>query len=182
MLDYTFMGYELDPYYAADYLAQLWQSEPVGMVSILVSFTGLVLTLSYKLIDLWWDTRKEKARQGKLRIELVPLENGCKAVIANIGKEPVVLREVGFLKRGFFWGNWTHKPTEAGTLPKTLNARELVEIPLQLGALQTDTTWRFAVRDSLGKVWETPNGEMRRMRRALKPFLQVESSVARETV
>ncbi len=163
-----------DPAYGLDVMTNMWSTEPIATTSILLTSIGLLLTLSLKVLDLMWDIYKERARQGRLKVELMaePTHDGqlslC-TVISNIGREPVVVRDIGYLKSRLIGTEFIRVSTQDSPLPHALNARDLVRIHIteddaDLPLLAT----QFRVKDSLGKVWEVPDGELRKARRQLK--------------
>ena len=174
----TLLGYEFDPYVAVDFMQHMWDTEPVGTLGILISSTGVVLTLVYKLCDILWDIRKENSRQGKLRIELYSEvlngNPGIKAVLSNTGKEPIVVRDLGYFSKGVLKGRFTRLNSDSDNpLPRVVNSRELVMFHFdqqhpQLNAIQTG----FAVRDSMGKVWEAPKGELKAAHKQLRRLVK----------
>lgn len=173
-MSYVFLGYEFDPYYAADFLEHLWQTEPVGTFSILLSLTAILLTFCYKLLDIWWDLRKEKSRQGRLRIELFTEiregRPGLRAVVSNVGKEPMVVRDFGYFRKGLLRIEFEPmRPDALNPMPRTLNARELAEFyfPATHPRL-AEIKHGFCVRDSMGKIWQAPACEVKRARRQLR--------------
>lgn len=176
MFVFHFLHYKLtfDPVYAVDILNQMWDSEPVGTTSIVLTTTGLLLTLMFKLLDFCWDVYKERARQGKLQIELVAeqTEQGdmaLGAIISNIGREPIVVRDVGYAKSRLLGTEFIRTVLADNPLPHALNARDLIRICISedeadLGVLAS----HFRIKDSMGKIWEAPESEIRKVRRQLK--------------
>lgn len=176
MLAFHLLNYKItmDPIYGLQVLNHMWATEPVGTTSILLTSLGLIITLSFKLMDFFWDVYKERSRQGRLKVELFaePTHNGdlslC-TVISNIGKEPIVVRDIGYAKPRLIGTEFIRVQSQDSPLPHALNARELIRIHIteddaDLGQL----TQQFRVKDSLGKVWEVPDGEIRKVRRQLK--------------
>jgi hypothetical protein len=164
MFAFEFMNYQItvDPVYAVELLNNMWATEPVGTTSILLTVIGLVLTLVFKLLDFWWDLYKERARQGRLKIELMAEQTphgqlALCAVISNIGKEPIVVRDIGYAKPRLIGTEFMRFVPLDTPLPHALNARDLVRISVtedetDLGIL-TDS---FRVKDSLGKSGKRP--------------------------
>lgn len=173
MLTFYFQHYKIsmDPAYAVEFLNEAWAQEPVGTLSICIALTGLILTLTLKLFDLWWDLQKERARQGKLKIELNIIrkpggEPRLAVTLSNTGREPIVVRSLGYARPRLFGAEFIPVELEQSPLPHALNARDLKEIPIS--AEETDIELllsRFRVKDSLGKLWEAPDGEVRKVRR-----------------
>jgi hypothetical protein len=176
MLAFHLLNYKItmDPIYGLQVLNHMWATEPVGTTSILLTSLGLIITLSFKLMDFFWDVYKERSRQGRLKVELFaePTNHGdlslC-TVISNIGKEPIVVRDIGYAKPRLIGTEFIRVQSQDSPLPHALNARELIRIHIteddaDLGQL----TQQFRVKDSLGKVWEVPDGEIRKVRRQLK--------------
>lgn len=184
MLAFHFLNYQvtIDPIYAFQLLNHMWATEPVGTMSICITFTGIVLTIGFKLFDIVWDAWKERSRSGKLRIELSAAQNmqgqaALVVVISNVGKEPVVIRDIGYAKRRFLLGQEFIPATPADApLPHALNARDLIQItiPDDLDELFR-LTHHFQVKDSMGKLWDASDSETRKGLRQLK---QLESSQA----
>jgi hypothetical protein len=176
MLAFHFMHYNItvDPVYAVDVLNHMWATEPVGTMSILLTGFGLVITLMFKLLDFWWELYKERARQGRLKIELGAEQNrhgqlALCAIISNVGKEPIVVRDIGYAKPRLLGTEFIRMVPLDTPLPHALNARDLVRILVsedetELAALVDS----FRVKDSLGKIWEAPDSEIRKARRQLK--------------
>src|SRR5690349_15246275 len=105
MFAFQFLNYNItvDPVYAVELLNNMWATEPVGTTSIILTGIGLVLTLAFKLLDFWWELYKERARQGRLKVELMAEQTrsgqlALGAIISNIGKEPIVVRDIGYAK------------------------------------------------------------------------------------
>lgn len=176
MFAFHFLHYKLtfDPIFAVEILNQMWDSEPVGTTSIVLTSAGLLLTLAFKLLDFGWDWYKERARQGKLKIELAAEQTGhgelalC-AIVSNIGKEPIVVRDIGYAKPRLFGTEFIRATLADNPLPHSLNARDLLRIFIteedaDLNALADS----FRVKDSMGKIWEAPEAEIRKGRRQLK--------------
>lgn len=176
MLAFHLLNYRIlvDPVYGFQVLNHMWATEPVGTTSILLTCIGLILTLAFKLMDFFWDVYKEKSRQGRLKIELLaePTSDGnlslC-TVISNIGREPIVVRDIGYAKPRLIGTEFIRVQAQESPLPHALNARELVRIHIteddtDLAGLAT----QFRVKDSLGKVWEVSDSEVRKARRQLK--------------
>lgn len=165
----------VDPVYGLEVLNHMWATEPVGTTSILLTSIGLLITLTFKLLDFMWDIYKERARQGRLKVELT-IESGpdgepalC-AIVSNIGREPVVVRDIGYSKPRLIGSEFVRLQTQASPLPHALNARELIRIHniTENEADLNQLLGRFRVKDSLGKLWEVPDLEIRKARRALK--------------
>lgn len=177
MLAYQLLNYKIsvDPVYALQLLNHMWATEPVGTLSICITFTGIVLTLSLKMLDILWDIFKERSRSGKLRIELSAAQNlhgqsALVVVVSNAGKEPLVVRDIGYAKRRLLFGNEFIPITPPDAqLPHALNARDLVQVtvPDELDELFKMAD-RFQVKDSLGKLWDAPDSEIRKAKRQLK--------------
>jgi hypothetical protein len=163
-----------DPVYAIEFLNHLWATEPVGTTSICVTLAGILLTLSFKLFDFGWELYKERARQGKLKIELaaVPGAQGTavlSVVVSNVGREPMVIREIGYAQPRLIGTAFVPVSPMDSPLPYALNARDLVQ--LRVDASETDLSRlvaQFRVKDSLGKLWEAPDSEIRRAKRQLR--------------
>jgi len=176
MFAFHFLQYKLifDPVYAVDILNQMWDKEPVGTTSIALTSIGLLLTLAFKLLDFCWDIYKERARQGKLQVELAAEQTpdgqlALCATVSNIGREPIVVRDVGYAKPRLLGTEFIRVALTDSPLPHALNAKDLVRIPipeeeLDLGVLVE----HFRIKDSLGKIWEAPESEVRKARRQLK--------------
>jgi len=176
MLAFNFLNhhYLFDPIYAMDVMNHMWATEPVGTTSIILTSLGLSFTLLFKLMDFAWDVYKERARQGKLKIELVTEQVldgqlALSAIISNVGKEPIVVRDIGHARPRLLGTAFARVCPQDNPLPHSLNARELVRIEVRedeadLGALCAT----FRVKDSLGKVWEAPDAEIRKARRQMK--------------
>ncbi len=166
--------YLFDPVYAVDVLNHMWATEPVGTTSIILTSLGLTFTLLFKLMDFAWDIYKERARQGKLKIELVAeqLLNGelaLAAIISNTGREPIVVRDIGHARPRLLGTEFVRISPKENPLPHSLNARELVRIDLSEAEADLNAVCTtFRVKDSLGKVWEAPDAEIRKARRQLK--------------
>jgi hypothetical protein len=165
----------VDPVYGLEVLNHMWATEPVGTTSILLTSIGLLLTLAFKFLDFLWDIYKERARQGKLKVELT-VESGpdgepalC-AIVSNVGQEPVVVRDIGYNKPRLIGSEFIRLQTQASPLPHALNARELIRVPgiTENEADLSQVLGHFRVKDSLGKLWEVPDPEIRKARRALK--------------
>jgi hypothetical protein len=167
-----------DPVYAIEFLNHLWATEPVGTTSICVTLTGILLTLSFKLFDFGWELYKERARQGKLKIELAAAPGAQDAavlsvVVSNIGREPMVIREIGYAQPRLLGTAFVAVSPIDSPLPHALNARDLVQ--LQVGASEMDLSklaTQFRVKDSLGKFWEAPDSEIRKAKRQLRHMVQ----------
>lgn len=165
----------VDPIYGLDVLNHMWATEPVGTTSILLTSIGLLITLSFKLLDFLWDIYKERARQGRLKVELT-VESGPEgqpalcAIVSNVGREPVVVRDIGYSKPRLIGSEFIRLQTDASPLPHALNARELIRIHgiTENEADLNQVLGHFRVKDSLGKLWEVPDPEIRQARRALK--------------
>ena len=176
MLAFKFMQhhYLFDPVYAVDVLNHMWATEPVGTTSIILTSLGLGFTLLFKLMDFTWELHKERSRQGKLKIELVAeqLSNGnlaLEAIISNTGKEPVVVRDIGHALPRLLGVEFVSIAPRDNPLPHALNARELVRIEVQEDEADLNLLCNsYRVKDSLGKVWEAPDTEIRKARRQLK--------------
>lgn len=176
MLAFHFLHYKItmDPIYAFQFLNHAWATEPVGTLSIFITFTGIVLTLGFKILDIFWEMYKERARAGKVRIELSGAQNvhgqtALVVVISNVGKEPLVVRDIGYAKMRL-WGTEFIPVTQPEMhLPRALNARDLVQvtIPDNLDVL-CKLTGKFQIKDSVGKIWDAPDNEIRKAKRQLK--------------
>lgn len=176
MLAFHVLHYNIvmNPVYAVEILNDLWAKEPAGMLSICITTVGLLLTLTFKLLDFWWDLYKERSRQGKLRIELeadVDLQGHLVlwTTISNTGQEPIVLRDLGYVRSHWLGKEFISVTPIESPLPRALNARDLVRIPItdevaDLMALAEN----FRIKDSMGKLWEVVEGDIRRVRRQLK--------------
>lgn len=176
MLAFHLLNYKItmDPIYGLQVLNHMWATEPVGTTSILLTCLGLIITLAFKLMDFFWDVYKERSRQGRLKVELFaePTRNGelslC-TVISNTGKEPVVVRDIGYAKPRLIGTEFIRIQAQDSPLPHALNARELIRIHVtEDDADLSQLTQQFRVKDSLGKVWELPDSEARKARRQLK--------------
>jgi hypothetical protein len=176
MLAFHWMHYNItvDPVYAVEVLNHMWATEPVGTTSILLTGLGLMITLMFKLLDFWWEWYKEHSRQGRLNIELSAEQNrlgqvALCAVISNIGKELIVVRDIGYAKPRLLGTEFIRFVPMDTPLPHALNARDLVRITVSED--ETDLVAlvnSFRVKDSLGKIWDVPEGEIRKARRQLK--------------
>lgn len=167
----SFLGYKLDPYYAADFLEHMWQTEPIGTFSIMLSLTGIMLTLCYKLVDILWDIRKDQARQGRFKIEILSEISqgrpGMKAVVANVGREPLVIRDIGYLRRNLLRSEFV-RLSDVGPLPCLVNGREIAEFHLAAGHPDVEAIRSgLCVRDSMGKIWLAPVRDIKRVRKQL---------------
>ncbi|WP_373532104.1 hypothetical protein [Vampirovibrio sp.] len=164
----------VDPAYGLDVLNHMWATEPVGTTSILLTSIGLLLTLSFKLMDFLWDVYKEQARQGRLKVELLGEQTSTGAsslcsVISNIGREPIVVRDIGYAKPRLIGTEFVRLQAQNSPLPHALNARELLRIHItEDEADLSKLAGQFRVKDSLGKLWEAPDGEIKKARRQLK--------------
>jgi hypothetical protein len=177
VLAFHFLHYKImmDPAYGLEVLNDLWAKEPAGMLSICLTLVGLLLTLTFKVLDIFWDMHKEHSRQGKLRIELetdVDLQGMAVlwAIISNAGKEPLVLRDIGYAKSRLFGKKGFVPVTPVETpLPRALNARDMIRIPVTDDVADLSLLAEsFRVKDSMGKIWEASDSETRRARRRLK--------------
>lgn len=176
MLAFNFLQhkYLFDPAYALDVMNHMWATEPVGTTSIILTSLGLTFTLMFKLLDFAWDIYKERARQGKLKIELMAEQsmNGqlaLGAIISNTGKEPIVVRDIGHARPRLLGVEFARVAPRDNPLPHSLNARELVRIEVREDEVDLNLLCgTFRVKDSLGKVWEAPEQEIRKARRQLK--------------
>ncbi len=183
MLVYHLFGYKfmIDPAYGIEFLNDIWAREPVGALSICITLTGLLITLAFKLFDFWWDVQKERARQGKLKLELSAANNThglpvLQAIISNIGREPVVIREVGYAKPRLFGKDFVPVTPVNTPLPHALNAHELMQLTIDADTVDLQLlTTGFQVKDSLGNLWEAPERETRRAKRQLN-VLQAQKS------
>lgn len=173
---FPFMHYNItvDPVYAVDVLNHMWATEPVGTTSIILTVIGLALTLTFKFLDFCWDWYKEHARQGKLKIELSAEQTpqgelALCAIVSNIGKEPIVVRDVGYAKRRLIGTEFIRMLPPETPLPHALNARDLVRILVTETSLDLETIAdQFRIKDSMGKVWDAPDGEIRKAKRQLR--------------
>lgn len=176
MLAFHFMHYNIsvDPVYGVEVLNHMWATEPVGTTSILLTGLGLMITLMFKLLDFWWEWYKEHARQGRLNIELTAEQNrlgqvALCAVISNIGKELIVVRDIGYAKPRLLGTEFIRFVPMDTPLPHALNARDLVRIMVSEDEADLSSLVNsFRVKDSLGKIWEAPDSEIRKVRRQLK--------------
>ncbi len=176
MLAFHWMHYKivLDPAYAFEFLSHLWTKEPAGMLGICITVTGLLLTLTFKFLDVFLEWKREVARQGKLRIELeadldIQGQIVLWTVVSNTGREPVVIRDIGALRARWLGKEFERSKVEGMILPHALNARELVRIPIVNEKNELLTLLDgFRVKDSMGKYWEAPEREIRIARRQLK--------------
>src|SRR5262249_48855935 len=116
----------------------------------------------------------ERARSGKLRIELSAAQNmqgqaALVAVISNVGKEPVVLRDIGYAKRRLLGQEFIPVTPPDAQLPFALNARDLIQItvPDDLDELYPLAN-HFQVKDSMGKLWDASDTETRKAQRQLR--------------
>lgn len=169
----------VDPVYGMEVLNHMWATEPVGTTSILLTSAGLLITLSFKLLDFGWEIYKEKARQGRLKVELQVKpsakagQDALEIILSNTGREPVVIREVGYLKpRWLFGKHFIPFHGNHSKLPHGLNALEILPIQLAFSEM-TETELalllnKFRVKDSLGKLWEPADSELRKVRRQLQ--------------
>lgn len=164
----------VDPAYGLDVLNHMWATEPVGTTSILLTSIGLLLTLFFKLLDFLWAVYIEQSRQGRLKIELLAEATSdgalslC-AVISNIGREPIVVRDIGYAKPRLIGTEFMPLKAKGSPLPHALNARELLRVYItEDDADLSQLAGQFRVKDSLGKIWELPDGEIRKARRQLK--------------
>lgn len=176
MLAFHLLTYKItvDPIYGLQVLNHMWATEPVGTTSILLTCLGLIITLSFKLMDFFWDVYKEGSRQGKLKVELFaePTRSGelslC-TVLSNVGKGPIVVRDIGYAKPRLIGTEFIRVQTDDSLLPHSLNPQELIRLHItEADADLSHLTHHFRVKDSLGKVWELPEGEARKARRQLK--------------
>jgi hypothetical protein len=177
MFAFHFLNYKItvDPIYAFQLLNHMWATEPVGTLSICITVTGILLTLSFKLFDIVWDIFKERSRSGRLRIELSAAQNmhgqaALLVVVSNVGKEPVVVRDIGYARHRLLLGReFIPIHTPDAKFPHALNARDLVQVtvPDELDEL-VKIAERFQVKDSLGKIWDTPDSEIRKVKRQLR--------------
>jgi hypothetical protein len=189
MLAFKFMQhhYLFDPVYAVDVLNHMWATEPVGTTSIILTSLGLTFTLLFKLMDFAWDIYKERARQGKLKIELVAEQVmsgqlAVGAIISNTGKEPIVVRDIGHARPRLLGVEFVRVSPKDNPLPHSLNARELVRIEVREDETDLNTLCAtFRVKDSLGKVWEAPDTEIRKVRRQLKVLRATLAHLSRES-
>jgi hypothetical protein len=177
VLSFDFLHYHVivDPVYAFELLNDLWAKEPAGMISICITLTGVLLTLAFKVLDWLMEAQKEHARQGRLRIELeadVDLQGRAVlwAVMSNTGREPIVVRDIGYARARLLGKDFVPVTGNQETLlPHALNARDLVRIPVAEDVADLNQLVEsFRVKDSMGKVWDAPEGEIRRARRRLK--------------
>ena len=176
MLAFKFLQhhYLFDPIYAMDVLNHMWATEPVGTTSIILTSLGLTFTLLFKLMDFAWELYKERARQGKLKVELVAEQAlsghiALTAVISNTGKEPIVVRDIGHARPRLLGVEFVRVASAENPLPHALNARELIRIEIRENEADLDVlSGTFRVKDSMGKVWEAPDAEIRKARRQLK--------------
>jgi hypothetical protein len=164
----------VDPAYGLEVLNHMWATEPVGTTSILLTSIGLLLTLSFKIMDFLWAVYKEQAREGRLKIELLaePTNEGALSlcsVISNIGCEPIVVRDIGYAKPRLIGTEFIRLQAHGSPLPHALKARELLRIYITEDIADlSQLAGHFRVKDSLGKIWEVPDGEIRKARRQLK--------------
>lgn len=183
MIYYEILGYEFHPAWVPVIVEQLWDSQPLGVVSIVLTVLGIVLTLGYKVLDIFWDIYKEKSRQGRLMIELAPEINerdpknikpdelgelALKATLSNTGKESLVIREVGYWENRLIGGGFVAVRVPDISLPKVLQGKELVELRFFQHDFWTRQNRRFCVKDSTGHLWEAHGWQMRQVRRQLK--------------
>lgn len=158
----------MDPAYAVEFLNEIWAKEPVGALSVCIALTGIVITLGLKILDYLWDIQKEQARQGRLKIELMPAapgKTGLTAVICNTGREPIVLRDIGYARPRLLGREFVPVELPNDPLPHALNARDLIRITLPADATLPLLADSFQVRDSLGKIWDAPDAELRKARK-----------------
>jgi hypothetical protein len=162
------------PAYAIEFINEMWAKEPVASLGICISAISITLTLSFKLLDWWWDVLKERSRQGKLTIELEAAltpqgKVALIAVISNVGREPIVVRDIGFAKPRMLGKEFVAIASPESPLPYALNARALVRVPITEDVSNLhQLVDSFRVKDSLGKVWDAPEGEIRKARKALR--------------
>lgn len=177
MLSFQFFTYKIsvDPIYGFELLNHMWATEPVGTLSICITVIGTLLTLGLKFLDIAVDLLKERSRTGKLRIELSAAQNvhgqaALMVIVSNVGKEPVVVRDIGYTKRRFLLGKEFIPVTPPDSqLPHALNARDLVQvaIPDEIEEL-FKIVEKCQVKDTLGKIWQAPDNEIRKAKRQLK--------------
>ncbi|HEY9685859.1 MAG TPA: hypothetical protein V6C52_02660 [Coleofasciculaceae cyanobacterium] len=187
MLAFHLFHYKLvfDPDYAIEFLNHLWVTEPVGTTSICVTLAGILLTLSFKLFDFGWELYKERARQGKLKIELSAghASQGAAAlsvVISNTGREPIVIREIGYAQSRLFGTEFVPVTLLDSPLPHALNARDLVQLRVDASEMDlSQLAAHFRVKDSLGKIWEAPDSETRKARRQVRALTEQRTSKQR---
>jgi len=171
MLTYHLFNYKItvSPVYAVRLLNHMWATEPVGSLSICIMLAGILLTVGLKLLDIMMEAQREKARAGCLRMELILNRGGdCEMVLANVGKEPLVIRQVGTLESRFWQKAFQPIPNTA--LPQTLNAYGLVHLNLgDIAGMPDFSTMldKLTVQDSLGRLWPLPRAERRRARARL---------------
>lgn len=186
MLAFHLLNYRIlvDPAYGLDVLNHMWATEPVGTTSILLTGLGLLLTLAFKLLDFLWALYKEQSKPGRLKIELLPEPTSdgalslC-AVISNIGREPIVVRDIGYAKPRLIGNEFIPLKATGSPLPHALNARELLHIYItEDDADLNQLAGQFRVKDSLGKIWEVSEGEMRKARRQLKALKGILTQIA----
>jgi|GEM_PF-3057566 len=176
MLAFKFLQhhYLFDPIYAMDVLNHMWATEPVGTTSIILTSLGLTFTLLFKLLDFGWELYKERSRQGKLKIELMAEQVlsghiALNAIISNTGKEPIVVRDIGHARPRLLGVEFVRVAPVESPLPHALNARELIRIEIRENEADLNVlSGTFRVKDSMGKVWEAPDTEIRKARRQLK--------------
>ncbi len=175
---YYFLDYEVDPMFAVEYIEHMLNTEPIGTFSILLTSIGLFLTFSYKMLDIAWDIYKDKQRQGRLSIEVSPEINesenlGIQILVSNTGKEPIVLRELGYLSRKVFGPKFIPLKTVRDKLPKTLHGREIIELSLDVTpTLLADPTPNWFIKDSTGKLWPVPKRQVVRTKKQITRYMK----------
>lgn len=176
MFSFYLSNYKItfDPEFGIEFLNHMWATEPVATTSICLTLVGLLLTLGFKLFDLWWDLYKERARQGRLKIELSAARTAqgqpiLAAIISNTGREPIVIRDIGYARPRLLGTEFVPVTPIDSPLPRALNARDLVQLRVDESEANLELlAVTFRVKDSLGKIWEAPDAEIRKARRLLR--------------
>lgn len=172
VFNYTYI---IDPSVVPEILNEMWAKEPVGSMGIAIALGSLLLTLAFKLLDYWWEAQRERARQGRLRLELT-LETRTEytdpvlmAHLSNAGKEPIVIRDVGMLQTHWWRREFESLMLPSGTLPHALNTYDLYQIVIPLEAVDPERLRHgFYAKDSLGRLWHTQDGDIRRVLKQLR--------------
>jgi hypothetical protein len=133
----------------------------------------------FKVSDSWKEARKESLQRAVLHIEAYPIKatentpSALQVVLTNVGREPVVIRDVGYQQRPLalrLLHNLspiripTYKPFDRshvyGDLPEVrwpvvIHPKEFFEFQIQGESLKKlkKAHHRFTVRDSLGNLW-----------------------------
>lgn len=172
-------NYEPAIYFDPDTFLDVLEKEPLAITAVTFSMLSVVLTVFFKLWDYWRDTKKDHAQQGKLLIELYPeyTNRVLHIVITNTGREPLVIRDIGFPDRGTTLSRvvnlqprWVSLKHEQLSLPIRLNGKEFQEIQLTGDYLNAFLSSRqpFCVKDSLGQIWTYRGAGLARLKANLK--------------